>query len=376
MGLSDELSAIMRAHDDDAPTVDDLPARPWAGAATPPVSRRRAVLLPLAAAAAVLMIVAGAVAITRTRDDATTAAGPSSPPTSVVAAGPLRCPASYAGLDDESTPSWVPASPSGVDLAGRLVPDITPVRAIVCGYTGGAPVDGRPSRGPQKVSHREITGGLVDLRESLTWLPPVDASQFCGGTGLPTDDSAALVGLTYPGSGTVWVGVPGHDCATFTNGVTRTAGMYTSAAIAVRTGRWPAPAKNSGSCGGTTGRFGQQNSLVPATSRSAVICTMVQRTVVGATTVSTTKQTVVTGAAVRELAVALNRLETRSPTQTCSESNGLGRARYTVRFDYAVGPSVVLMLAEGNTCFGDITNGSLTSSSSASVLPLLDQLTR
>jgi hypothetical protein len=258
--FEDEIRRAMAGHDDEAPRTEDL-LRSLEQA--PPRRRLAGWYGPLAAAAAVVAVVAGSFWGIRVLGHQATPA-----------AAALTCPARYA----KHAP-WVPAKPAGVDGRSRLVPQQTPSSAVICGYAGS---DEAKQQADWALSgRRALTGNLAGLAAQLSWqarlLP--GHGYWCAGAGGPQTNY--LIGLTYPGGGTIWVTAtdePG-ECIADSNGeFTSISTIGPQVSKAFGSGRWPA--RQPVSCNSASGRLGQDTAMVPAGATSVTICvTRVHRTV-------------------------------------------------------------------------------------------------
>jgi hypothetical protein len=320
MSFEDELRATLRAHDADAPTMTELPERPWE-------SRRRRNWLPLAAAAAVIAIAVGVVAATQL---------PASTPPQPATLTSADCPAG-------DHPPQAPA-PQGINAGDRLVPDETPEGVIVCAYLGS---DG------QLTGASTLHGDLSAVTESLTWLPRGDTHSYpCSTVLLPTDGENYLIGLSYA-DGALWVSAPGDHCAGATN-----ANLRELADAAYRTQTWPGSEGTGKPCEPTdAGRLGQDETLVPGTPVGLRICARGEDR--GANFDPA------------PLAAALNQLPTRPSTHICSQEGRHGQP-YHLRFSYPTGPDVWVRVDE--SCRPAIDNNSLQADNPSTIMALLRDL--
>jgi len=196
--FEDEIRRAMASHDDEAPRAEDL-LRSLERVA-PPRRRLADWYVPFAVAAAVVAVVAGSLwGVRLLGHQAVPAASPQ--PASPQPAGrgvAPSCPARYA----RQAP-WVPAKPAGVDGRSRLVPAKTPSSALICGYAGSNLA--KQQAGWALSGRRALTGNLAGLTAQLSWQARRLPGQqfFCAGVGGPQTNY--LIGLTYPGGGTMWV---------------------------------------------------------------------------------------------------------------------------------------------------------------------------
>jgi len=343
MSFEDEIRAAMAAHEDEAPSTFRLAS----GLLVRP-SRIRTVW---AIAAVVLTVLAVVVAVATTRNR--TRPTPSSH-------AATTCPAALKAHD----PYWVPALPSGIDGASRLIPTETPLTASVCGYgIYSVNVAARASTKPHNET-RMLTGDLNAITQQLAWMVPKHGLESCDlSLVVPTDAEAFLVRLTYA-DGSVWLAVPGNHCGDVSNGVfqsSTTAGA--SAASALATGVWPKPKTTP--CQGSDGRLGQQTALVPDHPTSVTVCSDASRML--ATSASAAQLT--------ELVDDLNASpSTADPGLLPHGCSGQPKVNYgfsDLQFTYDSGPVVDV----GIVC-GTLFNGSFSRDMDASVLHDVQQILR
>jgi hypothetical protein len=337
--FEDEISRAMTGHDDEAPRAEDL-LRSLEQA--PPRRRLAGWYGPIAVAAAVVAVVAGSLWGVR-------ALGHQAAP----AAAALTCPARYA----RQAP-WVPAKPAGVDGRARLVPQQTPSSAVICGYAGSD--EAKQQAGWALSGRRALTGNLAGLAAQLSWqarlLP--GHGYWCAGAG--GRQVNYLVGLTYPGGGTMWVTAtdePG-ECVTAANGeFTSMGAIGPQVSKAFASGRWPA--RPPVSCNSASGRLGQDTAMVPAGATSVTICaTKAHRTVTSG---------------YQTLVRALDRLRTGPSDGSCSMLPGSSSGPdYELLFSYPEGPAAAVFV--NADCHPAIDNGNLQSASASSVVPIIQQL--
>src|SRR5215472_4422580 len=272
--IQDDLTRVMRDHDDEAPTTADLLAAlrdtfPSAWSAAGSGRRRR--YIPLAAAAAVAAVISGSVwagAQLVGQGGGVTATGGYVPR--------LSCPAKYAGVAP-----WVPAKPVGVNARTRLVPRRVPRSAVMCAYDGSN-IFG-PHSGWALSGRRPLSKGLAALTAQLTWQPVSAPGQQIACTMMGGKQVNYLIGLAYSGGGRLWVAATRDPnlCVKSSNGEFTSSGVIgLSVAKAFATGRWPAPRPES--CHGSgpgVGRLGQDKAMVPPGVTSVVICGRGGRTI-------------------------------------------------------------------------------------------------
>lgn len=348
MRFEDELRDTMRAYESDAPTVADLPDRPWA------VRRsRRRVWLAAGLAAACVAAIAITVAVTRPEPHRKSA---------VVPARPLACPTTYRV---QLKHPWVPAKPSGVNGADRLVPNATPVSAFVCAY-----VNGRMNPGTTRLTgSKPIRAGLSALAQTLTWLPRVVPKQstVCDLMNSPADGDNYLLGVRYR-SGTEWVSAQGEHCG----GRTSNGDFESSANIsgllstAYLTGAWKPPVDSRSTsqraCASQSlGRWGQDTAMVPGDPTAMTVCQ------VGIKTPPKAVDRVPAN-----LIAALNRPTTRPNTDVC-QANTPG-PEYYLRFRYSSGPDVVVRV--DSFCVPSLSNNSLQANDDGTALRIVQELLR
>jgi hypothetical protein len=344
--FEDELRRTMASHDDEAPRAGDLLR------SLEQVSpRRRAAgwYGPLAVAAVVVAVVAGSFAGVRLLGHR---AGPAASPRPAGRVAALACPARYAG----EVP-WVPAKPAGVDGRARLVPQRTPSSALMCAYAGSNMA--KRQVGWVLSGRRSLTGNLAGLATQLSWKARSLHGQeiFCGGVGGPQTDY--LIGLTYPGGGTMWVAVTDDACDAASNGeFTSARGIGPDVGRAFTSGRWPA--QRPASCNGAMdiGRLGEDRVLVPAGATSLTICA------------SGKGRTFTSG--YQAVARALDRLPTRPSSGFCSSSPKSSAPMYQLLFSYPEGPLVSVYVSAG--CHPEVGGLDLQSASASTVMPIIQQL--
>lgn len=348
--LEDDISRVMAGHDDEAPRAADL-LRALEQASLP--RRRRAGwYIPFTVAAAVAAVVAGSVWA------GGLLGGHQQTPTTVLGGAGrhprLSCPASYGGQAP-----WVPAKPAGVDGRSRLVPQTTPASALVCAYAGSNTAKRQAGRALS--GRRPLTGGLARLASQLTWQPRRLPGQQAGCTLIGGPQTNYLIGLTYPGGGTIWVAAADepNECVSTSNGEFTSLGVVgPDVSRAFASGRWPAPQPVS--CTRPRqdiGRLGQDTAMVPAGSTSLTICAPKARTLTSG------YQTLVS---------ALDRLPARPSTRSCSPSPRASAPKYQLLFSYPEGPPVSVFITSG--CHPEIDNLDLQSDSASSILPVIQQL--
>ena len=343
--MEQELRRVMTDHDGQAPTVADL-MRTFEGAADTgtlgPARRPVRWQTPLLAAAAVAAVIAGSVwagsMLASHRRVSQTALPPPS------------CPARYARLAP-----WVPADPAGVDGRSRLVPRRTPASAVICEY--GPAIGNQPSR--PLAGRRVLAGGLSRLAAQLAWQPRKVRGLQVSCLLILGTQTDYLIGLAYPGGGTVWVAatIDPNGCISTSNGqFTSFSQLGAVARRAFRSGRWPPvpPATCKGPALGG-GRLGQETAMVPPGSISLLICPAGRMIRSGA----------------GGLVAALNSLPTSVSTRQCSE-RGHSRRQYRLLFSYRQGPPVLVDVTVG--CYPQIDNMSLQAGSAHSVLPIIERL--
>jgi hypothetical protein len=348
-GFEDLIRRTMRAHDDEAPTIEQF--------------RERDVLLPhrrnvrwlaVAAAAACILAVVGVLVAINHRPKQHDVAGPTM----------LNCPQLYATSGgDVAGGIWVPQPARGVDGESRLVPLELPQHVVVCEYLG--------TRSATLTASRQLTNDLSIIPDTFGWLPrSTYASASCTSEKDPYLSGAYLFGISYP-DGTIWVSGPRQPCAAASNGqFVAAVSVATYAQEALDNGTWslPGPATQNG-CPFPTrgGRLGQEAALVPADPISVQVCELsdsnVSATVLGPMT---------TGGQLRSLVAALNALPTEPwGVRHCPRASP--NVQYIATFDYALGPPVQVIVDPG--CGDWVSNGSLqVSSGEASALALLQGL--
>lgn len=348
--FEDDIRRAMTEHDDEAPRAADL-LRSLEQAA-PPRRRRAGWYVPFAVAVAVAAVVLGSVSVGRLL------AGHQQKPVlfsgGAAQAARLSCPAKYA----KQAP-WVPVKPAGVDGRSRLVPQQTPRSALICAYAGSN--NARQQAGWALSGRRSLAGNLAGLAGQLSWQARRLPGQQIACTLIGGPQTNYLIGLRYPGGGTMWVAATAepNQCVDASNGEFTSSGTIgPDVSKAFASGRWPAPRPVS--CNGTfqdIGRLDQDTAMVPAGSTSLTICA------------PKAHRTITSG--YQALVRALDRLPTRVSTRSCSGSPGPG-SYYQLLFSYPEGPAVSVSIAVG--CHPEIDNLDLQSASASSVMPLVRQL--
>jgi hypothetical protein len=357
--FEDDIRRAMTDHDDEAPREADLLRS--LEQASPPRRRRGGWYVPFAVAVAVAAVVLGSVSVGRLlaghqqepvlfSQGTAQAASPGTTP-----AARLSCPARYA----KQAP-WVPAKPADVDGRSRLVPQQAPRSALICAYAGSNMA--KQQAGWALSGRRSLTGNLAGLAAQLSWQARLLPSQqvFCAGVG--GRQTNYLIGLTYPGGGTMWVAAtdePG-ECVSASNGeFTSTSVIGPKVSKAFASGRWPV--RSPAACDQRfpdIGRLGEDTSMVPVGATALTICTAGK-----ASSFTSGYQALIR---------ALDRLPTQPSTSRCSPSPSSSADEYQLLFSYREGPLVSVDIAVG--CYPEVGNLNLQSHSASSVLPLLRQL--
>ena len=282
-------------------------------------------------------------------------------PTRVIGAPPV-CPKAFAGPT-----LWVPAPPSGVDGTSRLVPAQPPASAILCQYRLGVGAKGVLS------GQRQLTG-LADLAADLHWLPRKLPGQQhgCSAVGSTFVDNY-LLGLHYPGGGTLWVSTQHepNECVDTSNGRFKTQTyLGQQAANAYASGVW----HNDGSGGGlgpdpcvgsSRGRAGQEKTLVPGTPVSVQVC---QEPGPGTVAHPTWLITGGFGA----LVDSLDSAPTKESNWMASCPDAGPSQLYELIFHYSVGPDVKVRVQGG--CTPGVDNDSLTTDDASAAIQAVKQL--
>jgi hypothetical protein len=315
-------------------------------------------LVPAVAAVAVgLLISVAAIALNRP-DSRQQAAGTVRATASSSAVPPLQsCPASIPNPLLDKQP-YLPADATVADAGERLVPRQQPVASLLCGYP--TPVKTAPANIGLEASRR-IRTGLEALAGQLSWLPPANPTTVtaCGEEPTLQPRSTYLLQLVYSG-GATWVSLPASQCGTsIVNGkfaAVVSADALNAAAVAYRTGSWPAVPSQPNVCSGTVtaGRLGQQSAMAPSDVASMSICRADKPYLVNASS------------AYGPILDELHSLAAQPSTETCV---GTGNGGYAVRLDYQDGPAVDIRVTPG--CRPSVDNGSLQATASARLLSLL-----
>lgn len=256
----------------------------------------------------------------------------------------------------------MPASPVGVDGRSRLVPLRVPRSALICSYAGRN-IGGQSGWALSR--RRVLAAGFANLAGQLGWQPRKLAGQDIPCTLIGGSQTNYLVGLTYPGGGTVWVAatLDPNSCVSTSNGQFTSFGLVAPVVRqALGSGRWPA--RPPSSCSGSGGRLGQESAMVPAGSTGLLIC-------------SPDAHAIRSGYQV--LVSALNSLPTRVSTRGCSHRRPAGtklagrfHRTYWLQFSYPTGPPVLVYFHLG--CYPEIDNLSLQANSASRIVPLIRRL--
>lgn len=296
---------------------------------------------------------------------ARTTPAPRVPPVPVppvaTAAVPVTCPKVFGG----HVP-WVPARPVGVDTKGQLVPSQAPAIAVVCLYRESA------AGSRNLTGQRRLTGGLDQLAAELSWLPrkfPGQDHPCYARAILPIEDF--LMGLSYPGGGTVWVST-GRECVDTSNGsYTTQASLGSQVGASYEAGAWVhAPLSNVPSpdpCATPlSGRRGEETALVPAQPVSVIVCE--QGSQQGAT-----YRSWAVPSGFEPLVAALNALPIKPSSWSCNSLvPGTRSAMYELKFHYATGPDVFVRIMPG--CRPAVDNYVVAADDASTVVPLVQQL--
>jgi hypothetical protein len=284
----------------------------------------------------------------------------------VPATGPLVCPGQYTGVAP-----WLPDQAAGIDAGSGLVPAATPSSAVVCAYRGSN-MD-KVQSGWALSGQRQLSGDLAGIAE-LAWSPRKPGGQPMMCTDMGGPQTNYLLGLTYP-DGTEWVSATDepNGCVGTTNGDFNSlsnAGAQVGASFAA--GSWqPAPTRAMGlppaapCLGEATGRRGQESQMVPGQPSEVLVCRSVHDVV------NPTWQTWTSTTGVGTLAAALNAPAARVSSNGCQQDAHPAEF-YEVLFRYATGPPVLVRVDE--RCAPSVDNGSLQSTASATLIPLLISL--
>ena len=285
-------------------------------------------------------------------------------PAVATAAVPVVCPKVFGGHAP-----WVPARPVGVDTESQLVPSQAPAIAVVCLYRESAP-------GSRNLTgQRQLTGGLDQLAAELSWLPRKFPGQGhgCSAVGNRFVDNY-LMGLSYPGGGTVWVSTQweANDCLDSSNGsYTTQANLGRQVGASYEAGGWveaplshvpsPDPCATS-----LSGRRGEETGLVPAQPVSVIVCEQ-------GSELGSTYQSWAAAIGFEPLVAALNALPVRPSSWSCdSLVPGTRSAMYELKFHYATGPDVFVRIMPG--CRPAVDNYVVAADDASSVVPLVQQL--
>ncbi|GLX10745.1 hypothetical protein [Microbispora sp. NBRC 16548] len=257
---------------------------------------------------------------------------------------PDACPQRWGG---EGIGGWVPAA---VDVDGAdetLVPG-SPVRALICAYPG---VNMDPG-GERLAGSRTLTDQAAAMARDLAYLPVTteDADGLCTAMGGPMTNY--LVRFAYADGSALWVGSAEevNSCVSTTNGTVRTRSYVGKALTAAyREGTWRI-SRPDDPCRGGGDRRGQQDSMIPGDPRWVLVCR--------GGNVKWPPRREHGVAAARELAAALNDLDTVPSDRTC---RGRGASAvgddYRLVFGYEEGPPAGVHIRYG--CTPSVDNGML-----------------
>lgn len=242
---------------------------------------------------------------------------------------------------------------------------------MLCAYDGSnmAPMAGRPLG-----AHTVLAGDLTALESDLRWQPPNNNLGMCTMVGGPQTNF--LLALRPATGAPLWVYAARdlNGCERTTNGrfvSLDNSGAQFAASLAA--GRWmPAPPPQVPSQCAVTGRFGQQNVLVPAGVVAARVCANGGSPGAGRTV------RIADPSALRPLLNAVDRATTRPSGNSCAQivdpetGKAVVQTFYAVVFEYPTGPAVRLSVADG--CRPGLDNGNLQSTDAAPVLAAVEKL--
>ena len=295
---------------------------------------------------------------------ARTTPAPRVPPVPVppvaTAAVAVTCPKEFGGQAP-----WVPARPVGVDTKAQLVPSQAPAIAVVCWY--------RQEAGSRSLTgQRRLTSGLDQLATELSWLPRKFPGQDhpCTLVGSSFRDNY-LMGLSYPGGGTVWVST-GRECVDTSNGsYTTQASLGSQVGASYEAGAWVhAPLSNVPSpdpCATPlSGRRGEETALVPAQPVSVIVCEQGSK-------IGSTYRSWAVPSGFEPLVAALDALPIKPSSWSCNSwVSGTRSAMYELKFHYATGPDAFVRIMPG--CRPGVDNYVVASDDASTVVPLVQQL--
>ncbi|RBQ14274.1 hypothetical protein DP939_41395 [Spongiactinospora rosea] len=251
------------------------------------------------------------------------------------------CPQRWGGT---GTGGWVPVA-GRVEGAGEaLVPGV-PVKAMICAYPG---VNDKPG-GERLAGTRTLTAGVRAMARDIAWTPIGTGRGVC--TAMAGPMTNYLVRFAYPDGSALWLGSAEevNSCAITTNG-TVASGSYIGAYItaAYRTGTWR-PVRQTDACQGTTGRRGQEDTMVPGEPVSVTVC---RRT----SPVETATRLRYGAREAAALAEALNAPRARESEHGCSGGPD-DAVDFRLVFGYRDGPPVDVTFTPG--CAPPIDSGTL-----------------
>lgn len=259
------------------------------------------------------------------------------------------CPAEFTADDREP---WVPERPT-TETDGRLVPDADPVEATICRY--GA-LREEPS---QLAGQVVLEQGLDRIRHDLLLPRKLDGQSIaCTAAGGPRVPH--LLRLRYA-DGELWVSTTQdvNSCEDTGNGDFVSA-VYAGAQVAASydAQAWvPAPPRRGPCSAGTSGRLGQERTLVPNGWTSVQVC----RDDAPPTELPTDEA--------ERVAQILQEVGTTAGTSGCG---GQPRTSYSLVFRYPAGPPVTVGFLPG--CEPPLSNRSLDAQPTERQVAELEQL--
>ncbi|WP_146607383.1 hypothetical protein [Spongiactinospora gelatinilytica] len=254
---------------------------------------------------------------------------------------PATCPQRWGGAD---TGGWVPAA-ARVEGAGETLVPGAPVEALICAYPG---LNYKPG-GERPAGTRTLTTGTRAMLHDIAYLPVGSGPGACTAMGGPTTNY--LIRFAYPDGSALWLGSAEevNSCVVTTNGTVRS-GAYIGRNItaAYRTGTW-LPVRQTDACEGTTGRRGEEDTMVPGEPVSVTVCRQG----------SPTKTWPHRKYGAREAAALAGPLNARHAWKTANGCQGPPDDEGTFRliFGYRDGPPVDIWFTSG--CTPPIDNGAL-----------------
>ncbi|MFF0246293.1 hypothetical protein [Streptosporangium sandarakinum] len=249
---------------------------------------------------------------------------------------PASCPQRWGG---EGIGGWVPAA-ADIDGADESLVPGSPVRALICAYPG----DNMHPGGERLAGTRTLADQAGAMARDLGYLPVTDRPRGGPCTLMGGPMTNYLIRFAYPDGRALWVGSAEevNSCVTTTNGTVGSR-SYVGPGItaAYRTGVWK-PTRSDDPCLSSAGRRGQDERMVPEGAVSVVVC--------GRTSYPGRPSRREHGEQVaRELAAALNALDTRPSDNMCQGGEDADDREFRLMFGYRDGPPADVRISAGCT---------------------------